>query len=67
MLGKNANEDRSVSKSIHFQDSMIDDVGRHVNNEFLEDYCCINQYNVGPYIQKLTRKSFTQQYEHCYC
>ena len=27
-----------------------------MSNEFLEDYCCINDYNVGPYIQKITRQ-----------
>ena len=27
-----------------------------MNDEFLQDYCCINKYLLGSYIQKFTRK-----------
>ena len=27
-----------------------------MNKEFLQDYCCINNYHLGPYIQELARK-----------
>ena len=27
-----------------------------MNDEFLQDYCCINKYLLGPYIQVFTRK-----------
>ena len=53
---KPAKEGGSVSKGVNLQDSIIDDVGGHVSNEFLDDYCCINEYDVGPYLQKFTRK-----------
>ena len=39
---KPTNKDGTVSKSINLQDSIIDDVGGHVTNDFLKDYCCIN-------------------------
>ena len=49
-------EGGSVSKGVNLQDSIIDDVGGYVSNQFLDDYCCINGYDIGPYIQKFTRK-----------
>ena len=53
---KTTNEGSSVSKGVNLQDININNVGGYVNKEFLEDYCCINQSNIGPYIQKFTRK-----------
>ena len=62
---KPTNGDVSVFSCVNLQHSIIDDVGGYVTDEFLQDYCCINEYLLGPYIQKLTKKTcFTKQYKN---
>ena len=45
---KTTKGDGSVFKCVNLQDSIIDDVGGHVNNEFLQYYCCIKNYDLSP-------------------
>ena len=43
-------------KVVNLQDSIVHDVGVHVNEDDLQDYCCINNFTVGQYIQGFSRK-----------
>ena len=50
-------ESVSILKDVNRQDSTVHDVGGYVNADDLQDYCWINNFTVGGYIQGFSRKS----------